>query len=212
MKKVLCICLAFLFCFMTAGYAAEATTSDDISGAELFGKEENGNYENAFIGLGFKLEDWHLYTDEEIDAMNNLSKALLTEDYSKMMEQIDVIYVMMAVDSATGTNINIALNNLGGMASIYDVMGMEYIATNNVDPSISMMKASGYQDVAVEYAKTTIDGEEYHGLATSYKLQAFNMKSRLIMFIRDRYLVSVTVTGFTDEAVNECFERLYHLK
>ena len=232
MKKVLSLCLVFLFCFMAVGYAADEAVTADTGAAlgntateavsetestptdaavDLFGGEKDGNYVNEFIGFGFKLDDWHLYTDAEIDTMNAVSKTLVTEDYAKMMDQIEMLYIMMA--SATdGTNINISLKNLGDYASVYEALGMEMIAQSSVDASLTMLQTAGYEDVSVEYIKKTIDGEEFHGLMTSYKLQGIQMSSKLIMCIRDRYLVSITVTGFNEEEVDAGFEKLYLIK
>ena len=232
MKKVLSLCLVFLFCFMAVGYAADEAVTADTGAAlgntateavsetentpadvavDLFGGEKDGNYVNEFIGFGFKLDDWHLYTDAEIDMMNTVSKTLVTEDYAKLMDQIEMLYIMMA--SATdGTNINISLKNLGDYASVYEALGMEMIAQSSVDASLTMLQTAGYEDVSVEYIKKTIDGEEFHGLMTSYKLQGIQMSSKLIMCIRDRYLVSITVTGFNEEEVDAGFEKLYLIK
>ena len=232
MKKVLCLCVVFLFCFMAVGYAAdEAVTSDagtaigntateavsetentptDVA-ADLFGGEKDGNYVNEFIGFGFKLDDWHLYTDAEIDMMNTFSKTLVTEEYAKLMDQIDMLYIMMA-SAADGTNINISLRNLGEYASVYDALGMEMIAQSSIDASLTMLQTAGYEDAKVEYIKKDIDGEEFHGLMTSYKLQGIQMSSKLIMCIRDRYMVSITVTGFDEDTIDAGFEKLYLIK
>ena len=212
MKKVLCLCLAFLLCFMTAGYAAEEATTTDTaaeSGAEVFGRVEE-DYLNDVIGFGFKLGDWHFCTDEEIDALNTISKAVLTEDYAKMVEQLDTFYIMMAIAS-DGTNINISLKNLGNTAVLYNAMGMETIVKSSVEATLSMMQMAGYQNVAVEYVKTPIDGQEYDGMKATFELQNRAMCAKMVMLIRDRYLVTFTITGLEEDKVNDAFQRLYHL-
>lgn len=211
MKKVICLCLVFLFCFTAVGYAAEETVAAEVSVEDLFGKEENGVYENTFLGLGFNGDGWHFNTEEEIEALNNFSKTLLTEEYAEMIDQINSMYLMMAV-APDGSNINITLTNLGDTASVYQLLGMEVVAQNSVDTSKQIFEASGYKNVAVEYAKIAIEDQEYDGMKTSFQMQGMDMLSTLFMFLCDRYMVTVTVTGFTEEAINEGFQRLYHLK
>ncbi len=232
MKKVLCLCLVFLFCFMAVGYAADeaattdagaaigntaaeagdetSTTPTDVA-ADLFGRVEDGNYVNEFIGFGFKLEDWHFYTDEEIDAMNNITKKLVTEEYAKMMDQIDMLYVMMAM-APDRTNINISMRNLGEYAPVYEMLGVDTIVESSVDASASSLTTAGCEDVKVEFIKKTVDGEEFSGLMTSYKMLGIQMSSKFIMCIRDRYLVSITVTGLEEDAIDAVFDRLYLIK
>lgn len=233
MKKVLCLCLVFLFCFMAVGYAADeavttdagaaigntaaeagdetSTTPTDVA-ADLFGRVEDGNYVNEFIGFGFKLDDWHFFTDEEIDMMNTVSKALLTEDYAKIIDQVDMLYIMMASATDGRTNINISLRSLGDYAAVYKVMGMETIAKSGADSSKTMLQTAGYEDVTVEYIEKTVDGEEFSGLTTSYKIQGIQMTSKLLMCIRDQYLVSITVTGLDEDEIDAGFEKLYLIK
>ncbi|MBO4471519.1 MAG: hypothetical protein J5841_07170 [Clostridia bacterium] len=214
MKKVLCLCIAFLLCFMTVGYAAEEATSTDAAeetADDLFGRVEDENYVNELIGFGFKLDGWHFCTDEEIDALNAISKTVLTEDFAKMMEQVDNLYIMMALAN-DGTNINISLRPLGDYAVLYKAMGMESIAKSSVDSTVSMLKMAGYQDVSVEYIKTPVEDQEYDGLQAKFNLQNQSLCSRIIMLICDKYLVTITMTGRDENKVGESFQKLYHLK
>ena len=102
MKKVLCLIMVFALCFATVGYASEATPTDmktvkknnkkatptdvseDIDSASIFGKTVNGNYENEFLGLGFKLKDWHLYSEQELAAVNQVSNDLISSNLIKL--------------------------------------------------------------------------------------------------------------------------------
>ena len=206
MKKTLCFCLAFLLCFMTFAYAAEESSFVDV-----FGKVEGNDYVNELIGFSFKLEDWHFCTDEEIDAMNTISKATLTEDYAKMVEEAGNVYIMMAI-APDMTNINISLKSLGANAALYKTVGMESIVRSNVDLTASSLKLSGFQNVSVEYVKTLVEDQEYDGMLVKYELQNVAMCSRVIMLICDNYLVSITITGREEDKVIEALQKLHHLK
>lgn len=210
MKKVLCLCMAFLLCFMAVSCAA-AEAAVDVTAEDVFGKVEGDDYVNDFIGLGFKLDGWHFCTDEEIDAMNSIAKATLTEDYAKYAEQVGNLYVMMAI-APDGTNINISLKNLGEYADLYKMMGMETIAKSSVESTISVLNMSGYQNVSVEYIQTLIEDQAYDGLMAKFELQGQALCSKLVMLICDKYLATVTITGREEAQVNEAFPKLYHLK
>ena len=74
------------------------------------------------------------------------------------------------------------------------------------------MKMAGYQDVSVEYAMTSVEDQEYDGFLARYVLQNNALFSRIILLMRDRYLVTITMTGREEDKVNDAFQKLYHLK
>ena len=65
MRKTMCVCLALVLCFFVTGYAEEEATIDV---QKLFGKTENGVYENEILGLGFNMDGWCGYNDKEAAA------------------------------------------------------------------------------------------------------------------------------------------------
>ena len=128
-----------------------------------------------------------------------------------MMDQIDMLYVMMAM-APDRTNINISMRNLGEYAPVYEMLGVDTIVESSVDASASSLTTAGCEDVKVEFIKKTVDGEEFSGLLTSYKMLGIQMSSKFIMCIRDRYLVSITVTGLEEDAIDAVFDKLYLIK
>ena len=143
--------------------------------------------------------------------MNTLTKAILTEDFAKMMDEVGNVYIMMAI-APDRTNINMSLKSLGEYVAMYKTVGMESITINSVDSTESVLKMAGYKNVSVEHVKTPVEDQEYDGMLAKFELQNQAMCSRNIMLICDKYLVTITITGREEDEVNKSFQKLYHLK
>ena len=214
MKKVLCLCIAFLLCFMTVGYAAEEATSTDaaVEIQDLFGKEENGVYENEFLGLGFNMEGWRGYNENEELLAAQIGKAVVPDDMSKMLEESGIIPIAEFKAGDGSGNFNINANNLGDTASIINAVGLDYMLDSFKDLYKTELSKLAVENLELETAVTKIGDQEFPGLKASYDMLKIHMFMRQFMFIRGTYLVTVTITTIDEAETEKIAQRFYLLK
>lgn len=208
MRKTLCVCLVLVLCLFATGYAEEAAVDADT----LFGTIENGAYENKYVGLGFKIDDWQILTDEDYERMREATKALMPEEMQQFKENAGILTVLRAKDLLNNA-INIKIKYIAG-SSEYTETDTKTLIKSNIDDFQQWLRETGFANAEAEYVSTTIEGREYDGMLGSYDILTVNqhMYSRLIMFIRGEYMVIITASSVTEDRTEEICQRFYHLK
>ncbi len=107
MKKLVSVLLvlATFVCLLAACDTPKATMKR--------GEKTATAYKNEVLGLTFNLPSgWRFYTDEEIAQAMNVTAEMFKDE--KLIESSKVTTVMdfMAIDPATGNNINLSIENL----------------------------------------------------------------------------------------------------
>ena len=109
MKRILLCALAAAMVLAMAGcdllsmFNKEEPTPTTPKELEL-GVIEGQKYENAFIGVGYNLDDsWTFYTDERIKEMNKYVEDRADENYLDLIKNSTMIYDMMATNGANNT-------------------------------------------------------------------------------------------------------------
>ena len=104
-RRLTAIVLVITSMCMMISAQAETITSD-----MLFGEVKNETYENAFLGLGCTMEGWHYYTDEEMEKVNQRTKAALSNELDELVDRN--IAIMMVERPDGMQNVNIQLQNV----------------------------------------------------------------------------------------------------
>ena len=214
MKKVLCLCIAFLLCFMTVGYAAEEATSTDaaVEIQDLFGKEENGVYENEFLGLGFKLGDWHLYSEEELNALNQVTTEVIESNLKQDIGLDDNVTIMMATAPDSKSNINIMLRDMKDYMEAIETMGIDMVISSSLDASKEMYSQVGFENVKMDSAKIRVEKKDYSGVNVYYEAQGVPTYLKQIWLLKDNYMAYITITCLEEDKTDEVVQKLYNLK
>ena len=116
MRKTLCVCLVLVLCLFATGYAEEEATIDV---QKLFGKTENGVYENEILGLGFNMDGWCEINEQERATAEQIGKQTDLKDLIEKPEtgRVTILEVMTEDGSE---HMNIYVNDMGNMASIIE--------------------------------------------------------------------------------------------
>lgn len=122
MRKTLCVFLVLVLCLFATGYAEEEATIDV---QKLFGKTENGVYENEILGLGFNMDGWETVPDEELERSYKTANAILPSQLTQYMDESRNITVMNVRQDLD--NVNIKLRYLGSIAKEVTDTDMEII-------------------------------------------------------------------------------------
>lgn len=222
--------MVFALCFATVGYASEATPTDmksnkksskratptdvseDIDSVSIFGKEVNGNYENEFLGLGFKLKDWHLYSEQELAAVNQVSNDLISSKVEQDIGLADNLTIMMASAPDDKASINIVLRNMKEYVDAINTMGVDKVIESSLDTSRDMYTQMGFQNVKADSAKIRIEQQDYSGMSVYYEAQGVPTYLKQIALIRGDSMAYITISSLNEDITDAIVQRLYHLK
>ncbi len=203
-RKMTAVMLVIMSVCMMMPARAETVTADSI-----FGEVKNDTYENAFLGLGCTMEGWHYYSDEELEAVNRNTKAALAEELAQLIDQ--TILVMMVERPDGMQNVNIQLQNVKNYVSIYEGLGLQYVAENSLDSFKSTVEAGGFTDVQLTVGECSIGDRSYTCLMGSYKLRGVQLYFKQLWDLRDIYLVTVTATTVMEDTADEVFSKFFPL-
>lgn len=180
MKKLLCLLAAFVL----AGLAGPVSASD-ITDDELFGTVEESRYENAFIGISCDLEGW-TYT----------SKGALKYNPG--------IMVMQAISPNEISNVNIQARDLRpyteapssdrDLEAIYDMLP---------ESLKSSYESRGFRNFQAEKSTIELSGKTISCLCMSFTAPYGDACQKEFMYLLNRYLVFVTVTGLSFDETDE---------
>ncbi len=210
MRKTLCICLVLVLCLFATGYAEEEATIDV---QKLFGKTENGVYENEILGLGFNMDGWCGYNDKEAATIEQFGKVAASEEFMKELRESGAVTVLEVKAEDGSGNININVNDLGSTASIVEKIGLKTFLEMSVDTYKELYSQTAMKNIEIEYVTTSIEGEEYAGYRISCDLMGIHMYMRQMLFLRGTYVVTISMTTSKEEAMlDEILGRFYHLQ
>ncbi len=106
MKKRISLLLAILMlvCVLSACDSAAALAR---------GETKDNVYTNSSLGITFtKPENWRFYTEDEIAEMMNITAEMFKDEDLINSSDVTSLIEFMALDSKTGSNVNLTIENL----------------------------------------------------------------------------------------------------
>ena len=201
-KKLTAILLVIMSVCMMMSAQAE-TITDDI----IFGEVKNDTYENTFLGLGCTMEGWHYYTDEEMEKVNQGTKAALSNELDEI---VDRNIGLMMVERPDGMqNVNIQLQNVKAYVALYNSVGLETVAISSLDGFRSTLEAATFTDVQLTVGEHSIEGKTYTCVSGAYKLRGIQVYFKQLWDLRDNYLITVTATTILEDTTDEVFSHFF---
>ena len=203
-RKLTAVVLVIMLMCMMISARAETATADTI-----FGEVKDATYENAFLGLGCTMEGWHYYTDEELEMVNQGTKAALSNE---MDELVDRNIGLMMVERPDGMqNVNIQAQNVKNYVAIYTMMGLQSVATSSLEGFKSTLEAASFTDVQLEVGELSIGDQSFTCVNGAYKFRGVQIYFKQLWDLRENYLVTVTATTIMEDTTDEVFSKFYLL-
>ena len=203
-RKLTAVVLVIMLMCMMISARAETVTADTI-----FGEVKDATYENAFLGLGCTMEGWHYYTDEELEMVNQGTKAALSNE---MDELVDRNIGLMMVERPDGMqNVNIQAQNVKNYVAIYTMMGLQSVATSSLEGFKSTLEAASFTDVQLEVGELSIGDQSFTCVNGAYKFRGVQIYFKQLWDLRENYLVTVTATTIMEDTTDEVFSKFYLL-
>ncbi len=190
------------------------TNENDATDTEAgldFGKTEGNVYENAFIGIGCKLDEgWSFYDDEQINVLNNLAADMMPEDAQEMLKEATVVYDMFATAADAMNNINVNLEKVNAV----QLIGLDL--AKNFELVVPTLKATyenaGYTNFNYEITEIEIEGQTFVAMKASAEISGVNMYQLLFQKKCNGYLANVTITSYFDDATETILDTFYLVK
>ena len=201
-RRMTAIILAILSVCMMLPAQAETITVD-----MLFGEVKNDTYENAFLGLGCTLEGWHYYSDDELEAVNQRTKAALSDDQAELIAQN--ISVLMAERPDGMQNINIQLQNVEDYVEIYNSLGLENVATESLSGFKHTIEQAGFADVEINVDELMIGDQSFTCVSGEYTMRGVQVYFKQLWVLRDNYLATATATTILEDTTDEVFSYFF---
>ena len=199
--------ILLLVTFICMLIPAQAETADT---AALFGAVSGDKYENPFIGMGCQLKDWHYYTNEEIEQINQLTAERISEALDEMPGQN---FTVMAADTSDSLmNVNIQIRNMKEYISVFNQYGIQYIAENSLDQLKSSLESAGMSDIQLSLGSVNIGGEDFACIGGQYVFSGITMYYKQLWALRGDYVVYITATTVLADRTDEVFSDFYLLQ
>ena len=199
---LLSLCLVFTACAEPAA----------VDAADVFGTVEGDTYENTLLGIGCKLEGWHYNTEEEMAALNNMTKGMVGEEVAKLLDQAAPFQAMMAMEGNGARNVNIQLQNMSANQAMIEAVGLKMVAEASVPQFKATLESAGFTEVDVSAGEVTIDGETLNAIVGSYKIQGIQVFFKQPWIFKDGYLGNITVSSAQTDTTDEILKNFYLMK
>lgn len=186
-------------------------TSENEEPSLSLNNAKGSTYESSFMGLGWTLPDgWIFFNEDQLKQMNNITADMIDDkQIQEALKNATLICDMYAMNSITGDTINIQLEKLTGLTSLYD-------AETYVDASISSLpsalQSAGYTNITTEKTTVTIAGEDHPGISLAATYSGVVVYEKLACIKIGNYMAVITTASTTEANLDVIFANFYSLK
>lgn len=201
MKRLISLLLVLT---VVLGLPLAACAADDFS----VGVTEGQRYWNDTVGVGCTLGDeWYFYTEEEIAAQNGLAAGMLREDYAKMVAESGSMMDMLALNTETGTSVNVTLQRLSLTDAL--LINEQKYAEISTESLTEALEQIGLENVGTSVDKVEFLGEKHPCVRVTGVMQGVDFFETLAIFKTGRTVCIVTVGCFQEDTSAEVLACFY---
>lgn len=200
--------LALFLVFLLSAFSAGASTVNDAMGYYI----SDDWYENDYFGFGFHAPGWTMGSMEENLIATGLFDSILYRDVKEATEDGSMVQILSAETNFGLLNINAQFINLGENTPLIHLMGLDAVLEAEQESMISALEQGGLSDISIQLEHFTVDGRDMSGQRISYTYgNALSLYSLQICFVHDVFLVHITITGFSEDTMQDALQYLYWL-
>ncbi|SEG01933.1 hypothetical protein SAMN04487934_106140 [Eubacterium ruminantium] len=160
---------------------------------------DNNKYKNEFFGMELELDEgWKIYSDEEIDEMNQFQAGAATDENVAAVLQQSYLLDMAAARYDGEANISIIVESTGG-AKITD----EEYTKAGIDTAVSVMEQSGYTDAKAELGKISFCGRERTVINITAKAGDKEVFEKQLTMVNGSYVCVITFRAFSEPDIKK---------
>lgn len=185
---------------------SELEAEDDVS----LGTNDGTIYENAYFGIGCKLDDqWVMQTDEQILELNNLVADKLSDKFAEVFESGVVITDMMATNVNQVDTVNTGIEKLNGVAMLVDEN--KYIELS--DPQVvEMLGSMGIENITSTRMETEVAGKKRATLLIQGEYSGVPVYEKMVCIKKSGYMFVITTCTWGEDKTDEVLSNFYEIQ
>ena len=185
---------------------SELEAEDDVS----LGTNDGTIYENAYFGIGCKLDDqWVMQTDEQILELNNLVADKVSDKFAEVFESGVVITDMMATNVNQVDTVNTGIEKLNGGAMLVDEN--KYIELS--DPQVvEMLGSMGIENITSTRMETEVAGKKRATLLIQGEYSGVPVYEKMVCIKKSGYMFVITTCTWGEDKTDEVLSNFYEIQ
>ena len=185
---------------------SELEAEDDVS----LGTNDGTIYENAYFGIGCKLDDqWVMQTDEQILELNNLVADKVSDKFAEVFESGVVITDMMATNVNQVDTVNTGIEKLNGVAMLVDEN--KYIELS--DPQVvEMLGSMGIENITSTRMETEVAGKKRATLLIQGEYSGVPVYEKMVCIKKSGYMFVMTTCTWGEDKTYEVLSNFYEIQ
>ena len=185
---------------------SELEAEDDVS----LGTNDGTIYENAYFGIGCKLDDqWVMQTDEQILELNNLVADKVSDKFAEVFESGVVITDMMATNVNQVDSVNTGIEKLNGVAMLVDEN--KYIELS--DPQVvEMLGSMGIENITSTRMETEVAGKKRATLLIQGEYSGVPVYEKMVCIKKSGYMFVMTTCTWGEDKTDEVLSNFYEIQ
>lgn len=185
---------------------SELEAEDDVS----LGTNDGTIYENAYFGIGCKLDDqWVMQTDEQILELNNLVADKVSDKFAEVFESGVVITDMMATNVNQVDTVNTGIEKLNGVAMLVDEN--KYIELS--DPQVvEMLGSMGIENIISTRMETEVAGKKRATLLIQGEYSGVPVYEKMVCIKKSGYMFVMTACTWGEDKTDEVLSNFYEIQ
>lgn len=185
---------------------SELEAEDDVS----LGTNDGTIYENAYFGIGCKLDDqWVMQTDEQILELNNLVADKVSDKFAEVFESGVVITDMMATNVNQVDTVNTGIEKLNGVAMLVDEN--KYIELS--DPQVvEMLGSMGIENITSTRMETEVAGKKRATLLIQGEYFGVPVYEKMVCIKKSGYMFVMTTCTWGEDKTDEVLSNFYEIQ
>lgn len=185
---------------------SELEAEDDVS----LGTNDGTIYENAYFGIGCKLDDqWVMQTDEQILELNNLVADKVSDKFAEVFESGVVITDMMATNVNQVDTVNTGIEKLNGVAMLVDEN--KYIELS--DPQVvEMLGSMGIENITSTRMETEVAGKKRATLLIQGEYSGVPVYEKMVCIVKSGYMFVMTACTWGEDKTDEVLSNFYEIQ
>ncbi|MDY3109375.1 MAG: hypothetical protein SOW50_04600 [Lachnospiraceae bacterium] len=185
---------------------SELEAEDDVS----LGTNDGTIYENAYFGIGCKLDDqWVMQTDEQILELNNLVADKVSDKFAEVFESGVVITDMMATNVNQVDTVNTGIEKLNGVAMLVDEN--KYIELS--DPQVvEMLGSMGIENITSTRMETEVAGKKRATLLIQGEYSGVPVYEKMVCIKKSGYMFVMTTCTWGEDKTDEVLSNFYEIQ
>lgn len=165
----------------------ESDTESDIQeGAIRLGIIKDNTYTNESLKLAYELpmENWRLFSRDEIDALYNASIVILEDDLGNLLANNTSVVDLYAMNTTTVANVSMQIERLSSSRKISD----EEAFYNALKETVNVIYTGyGYEDVQIQVGEVEFLDETHKCLVSEYTYMSMHMYAVQIVVFEGNY-------------------------